>query len=81
MMSDLEAFIEFFTMKGVPFSEWPPPDAEVFDDDHETDGLAICDAILKFNDDGKFVGVFNYESGHFSKRIPAPATPTESEGS
>ena len=66
-MTDLEAFIEFFTMKGVPFSEEEP---EAYSIDGFV-GLAICDAILKFNDEGEFKGVFNYESGHFSKRVKA----------
>ena len=71
-MTDLEQFIEFFTMKGVPFSEWPVPGAEVFDDDdHEIDGLGICDSIFKFNDEGEFKGVFNYENGAFAERVPA----------
>lgn len=68
-MTDLEAFSEFFRMKGVPFNEYAAPDD---DSDKEMDGLAICDAILKFNDDGEFIGVFNYESGYFHERMPAP---------
>ena len=67
--SDLEEFKAFFGMKGIPFTQYEAPDDNP---DKEMDGLAICDAILKFNDDGEFIGVFNYESGYYHERIPAP---------
>ena len=64
--------MECFTGKSVAVSEWPVPGDEGFDDDeHEIDGLGICDSIFKFNDEGEFKGVFNYENGAFAERIPA----------
>ena len=69
-MTDLEEFTAFFKGKGVPSSFWPPPSVALDNEhDRELAGLGVCDAIFKFNDDGKFIGVYNYEMGAFIERI------------
>ncbi len=64
-MTDLEQFIEFFRMKGVPFEE----------DDVEPYGLVVNNAIFQFNDCSEFIGVFNSDTGFLAlPRLPAPET-------
>ncbi|KKN40304.1 hypothetical protein LCGC14_0734610 [marine sediment metagenome] len=73
LMTELEAFKAFFKSKGVPFSKWPTPGVPIFEDgERELDGLKICNAILNFDDDGEFIGVWNFKSGYFANRLPAP---------
>ena len=57
-MSDLEQFIEFFTMKGVPFAEFG-------------NALVVMGVEYKFDGDGDFTGIYHDETGCFNERIPA----------
>ena len=62
-MTDLEHFIEFFTMKGVPFHlENDPDTADSF--------VHVSSTDYQFDDDGKFIGTYTHES-LFAPRIPA----------
>jgi len=64
-MTDLEDFKAFFKSKGVKFTVDGP-------DDREGTWVCVHDAQFWFNDHGNYTGTYNYESGHFTERIPAP---------
>ena len=64
-MTELEAFKAFFKSKGVKFTVDGP-------DDRKGTWVCVHDAQFWFNDHGNYTGTYNYESGHFTERLPAP---------
>ena len=67
-VTDFEAFAEFFKSKGVVFVE-----SDDFDEPEKYPNvIRVGDQLFRFDHDDVFMGTYNYESGYFHERIPAP---------